>query len=75
MEINILTAKELADLLKLKESTICRLAAEGHLPGFKIGKAWRFDMEDVKHHLEVVKSLFGPEQRTGGGSSNIREKS
>jgi excisionase family DNA binding protein len=62
MEINILTAKELADLLKLKESTVCRLAAEGQLPGFKIGKAWRFDMEDVNRHIAKVKSLFGKEK-------------
>ena len=37
---NIVTAKELGQYLKLSESTIYKLAAEGELPGFKIGDSW-----------------------------------
>ena len=41
--MQIMTAKEVSDFLRMKESTVCRLASEGKLPGVKIGKAWRFE--------------------------------
>lgn len=50
--LNIVTAKELGQYLKLSDSTIYKLASEGDLPGFKIGDSWRFDMEEV---LKLIK--------------------
>jgi excisionase family DNA binding protein len=47
---NIVTAKELAGLLKLTGANIYKLASRGELPGFKIGDSWRFHM-DEKHKL------------------------
>ena len=44
---NIVTAKEIASLLKLSESTIYKLASNGGLPGFKIGDSWRFDIDEI----------------------------
>jgi len=41
--MQIMTVKEVADFLRLKEATVCRLASEGKLPGVKVGKSWRFD--------------------------------
>jgi len=41
--MEIMTVKEVADFLRLKEATVCRLASEGKLPGVKVGKSWRFD--------------------------------
>jgi len=35
--VRIVTVREVATLLQLKESTVCSLAAEGKLPGFKLG--------------------------------------
>lgn len=46
--MRIVTVKEAADFLRLKEATVCRLASEGKLPGVKVGKAWRFDMEALE---------------------------
>lgn len=46
--VQIVTVKEVAAFLKLKEATVCTLAAEGKLPGFKLGKSWRFDMDEVE---------------------------
>ena len=43
----IVTAKELASYLNLKESTVQRLASQRKLPGFKRGKSWRFDVEFI----------------------------
>jgi len=44
---NIVTAKEVGHYLKLTESTIYKLASTGEIPGFKVGKSWRFDMEEI----------------------------
>ena len=43
----IVKPKELAEFLRLTQETICKLAAEGKLPGFKIGRSWRFDLDEV----------------------------
>ncbi len=53
---NIITVKELADLLKLNEETIYKLAWKGELPGFKIGDSWRFDMDDI---LKLIRGGMG----------------
>lgn len=55
MNDQILTIKELADYLKLAEKTAYRLAAEGKLPGFKVGGSWRFKREDVDCWIEQQK--------------------
>lgn len=47
----IMTVKELAEFFRLKEATVCRLAAEGKLPAFKVGKSWRFDMEEIQRTI------------------------
>lgn len=42
------TAREVAAFLRLKECTVCGLASQGKLPGFKLGESWRFDMESIQ---------------------------
>jgi len=48
MNDDILTLKEVAQYLKLAEKTAYRLAAEGKLPGFKVGGSWRFKREEIE---------------------------
>jgi len=48
MTEDILTLKEVAKYLKLAEKTAYRLAAEGKLPGFKVGGSWRFKRADIE---------------------------
>ena len=48
MTDEILTLKEVAQYLKLAEKTAYRLAAEGKLPGFKVGGSWRFKKDDLE---------------------------
>lgn len=55
MTDEILTLKEVAQYLKLAEKTAYRLAAEGKLPGFKVGGSWRFKREDVQKWIEQQK--------------------
>jgi len=49
MPDDYLTLKEVAELLKLSERTVYRLAKDGELRGFKPrGGAWRFRRADVE---------------------------
>jgi excisionase family DNA binding protein len=43
----IMTTKELAAYLKLHEITVCKYAAEGVIPGRRIGRVWRFDKDEI----------------------------
>jgi len=64
----LITAKELAQFLKLSESTIYKLASNGEIPGLKIGDSWRFDQEDIARMIRNVKRgsrNFGRETQAG----------
>lgn len=56
MADEILTLKEVAQYLKLAEKTAYRLAAEGELPGFKVGGSWRFKRQDIEHWIAEKKT-------------------
>lgn len=56
MADEILTLKEVAQYLKLAEKTAYRLAAEGKLPGFKVGGSWRFKREDMERWITEQKA-------------------
>lgn len=59
MTEQIMTLKEVASYLKLAEKTAYKLAAEGKLPGFKVGGSWRFKREDVENWINQKKSEAG----------------
>jgi excisionase family DNA binding protein len=59
MTDEILTLKEVAEYLKLAEKTAYRLAAEGKLPGFKVGGSWRFKRQDIESWIIQKKSEAG----------------
>ncbi len=46
--MRLMTVREMAVVLHIKESTVCSLASQGKLPGFKLGKSWRFDLDTVE---------------------------
>lgn len=48
METDVITIKELAAYLKMAEKTLYRLAAEGDIPGFKVGGSWRFRRSEIE---------------------------
>ena len=56
MSNDILTLKEVAEYLKLAEKTAYRLAAEGKLPGFKVGGSWRFKESDIEKWIADQKN-------------------
>jgi excisionase family DNA binding protein len=41
------TAEEVAVYLRLPQSTVYKLAQDKILPGFKVGKHWRFRRESI----------------------------
>jgi excisionase family DNA binding protein len=63
---NIVTAKEVSEYLKLTESTIYKLASVGEIPGFKIGKSWRFDMQEILRRIKSMKNNSKVLRETNG---------
>jgi excisionase family DNA binding protein len=59
VKTDVMTIRELAVYLKMAEKTLYRLAAEGAVPGFKVGGAWRF------RKSEIDKWIVGQEKKTG----------
>lgn len=59
MDTDIMTIREVAEYLKLTDKTAYRLAAEGKLPGFKVGGAWRFRKADIDEWIEARKRYGG----------------
>ena len=51
------TAEEVAAYLRLPQSTVYKLAQDKILPGFKVGKHWRFRREAI---LEWIKQKENP---------------
>ena len=47
----LLTVEEVATFLRLREETIRTMARSKRIPAFKIGRAWRFRMDDIKKIL------------------------
>ena len=47
----LLTANEAAAFLKLHSDTVKRKAREGELPAAKIGRQWRFDVDELREWL------------------------
>ena len=52
--MQIATVREVSAVLRLKEVTVCRLASQGKLPGLKLGKSWRFDMERIERLIAGI---------------------
>lgn len=48
----MMTLKELAEYLKMKEVTIYKHAQEGKIPAFKVGSKWRFKKETIDKWIE-----------------------
>ena len=50
-----MTIQEVCEYLKLNDKTAYRLAAEGKIPGFKVGGSWRFDRADIENWIAKQK--------------------
>jgi excisionase family DNA binding protein len=61
--MKIVTAKEVADFLKLTDSTVYNLAMEGKLAAFRIGNSWRFDMDQILQQIKEAGQEKAGERR------------
>jgi excisionase family DNA binding protein len=48
----VLTADEVAKLLRVTTVTICRLARRGKIPAYKEGGDWRFSSKAIENWME-----------------------
>ena len=48
----ILTIKEVCDLLQIHSTTLYKLSRQGKIPSFKIGADWRFTAADARVKLK-----------------------
>ena len=63
MNSDIFTIKEVAEYLKLTRKTAYRLAAEGKIPGFKVGGSWRFRRDEIEK-MTKGKGLAGKSSKS-----------
>ncbi len=48
-----LTPEEVSELFLIPRRTIQSLVRNKRIPGFKIGKRWRFRKEDIEQWIEI----------------------
>jgi excisionase family DNA binding protein len=48
----ILTVAQVSKLLKLHQRTIYKLVRNGVIPGWRVGKSWRFLKSEIMKHFE-----------------------
>jgi excisionase family DNA binding protein len=56
MTDEILTAQELCKYLKIPRSSLYKLAREKNIPGFRVGRHWRFKKSKFEAWLEKQES-------------------
>ena len=57
---DVMTVREVADYLKVKDRTIYRLVSSGEMPGFKVGGSWRFRKAEIDRWTES--NAVGPSE-------------
>ena len=63
MDSVIMTIREAAEYLKHTEKTACRHAANGKIPGLKVGGAWRYRRMKIDRWIE--RQSAGQQKRGG----------
>jgi excisionase family DNA binding protein len=48
----ILTVRQVSNLLKLHQRTVYKLAQIGMIPGWRVGKKWRFLRSEIMKRFE-----------------------
>lgn len=49
---DVLTLVEVADYLRVSETTVWRWCSSGRLPAFRIGRSWRVRRSDLEQNIE-----------------------
>ena len=56
---DILTVKELSDLLRLHPTTVYKLVRQGKIPSFRVGNEWRFRKDAIMRWLSEKSESAG----------------
>ena len=48
---DVMTAAEVAELVRIPVSTVYELARRGQIPGHRIGRTWRFVRREIEEWL------------------------
>ena len=51
-----LTLEQIAEYLQMSTSSIYKMAQDGKIPAYKVGRQWRFKKEDVDRWVTNKKS-------------------
>jgi len=51
MTERLLTAQQLAEHLQVSYATVTNMAKRGEIPALKVGRVWRFDLDEVREAL------------------------
>lgn len=54
MADTVVTVAELAEELRCSREKVYRMARAGDIPGFRVGRVWRFDLDAVRARLNPV---------------------
>ncbi len=54
---SLLTAKEVANLLRLSQQTLYKMLNDGDIPAIRVGNQWRFDHEALKAWITQQASI------------------
>jgi excisionase family DNA binding protein len=66
---DLLTTRQLQELLQVDRTTIYRMLNEGRIPGFKVGGQWRFSRDAIEAWLQEQERAMGPSTPTNESSS------
>ncbi len=53
----LLTVKQVAEILQWNTFTILKKTVKGELPGFKLGREWRYRQEDIVRWIDIKRGL------------------
>lgn len=65
-DTDIMTLREVALYLKIKERTVYHLVSRGRMPAFKVGGAWRFRKSRIDEWIEENQVGFDPTKTSKG---------
>jgi excisionase family DNA binding protein len=65
---DLLTTKQLQDLLQVDRTTIYRMLNEGRIPGFKVGGQWRFSRDAIEAWLQEQEHALASSSSEVSGS-------
>jgi excisionase family DNA binding protein len=51
LDHEILTVKEVGEILRVNQSTVYKLVRQGRIPAFRIGSDWRFRTDEIARWL------------------------